>query len=98
VRYLSLFSGIEAATLAAEPIGWTPVAFAEIADFPSRVLAHYWPDVPNLGDVGQITAERVRALGPIEPRERPRSPLLQRRPRLCGSGRHAGWVSNRRTR
>jgi len=36
VRYLSLFSGIEAASVAWEPLGWQPVAFAEIEPFPGR--------------------------------------------------------------
>jgi len=50
VRYLSFCSGIEAATVAWESLNWTPVAFCEIDKFPSRVLAHHYPDVPNLGD------------------------------------------------
>lgn len=54
MRYLSLFSGIEAATVAWEPLGWTPVAFAEIEPFPSALLAHHWPLVPNLGDVVRL--------------------------------------------
>ena len=52
--YISLFSGIEAATVAWEPLGWIPVAFAEVEPFPSAVLAARWPDVPNLGDVTKI--------------------------------------------
>lgn len=51
MRYVSLFSGIEAATVAWEPLGWEPVAFAEIEPFPCAVLEHHWPHVPNLGDV-----------------------------------------------
>jgi len=51
MKYLSVCSGIEAATVAWEPLGWKPVAFAEIEPFPSAVLAHHWPDVPNLGDM-----------------------------------------------
>lgn len=51
MRYLSLFSGIEAASVAWEPLGWEPVAFCEIDAFPSAVLAHRWPHVPNLGDI-----------------------------------------------
>lgn len=60
VRYISLFSGVEAATLAWEPLGWEPVAFAEIEPFPSAVLAHRWPDVPNLGDVTQVDWSKYR--------------------------------------
>jgi DNA (cytosine-5)-methyltransferase 1 len=51
MNYLSVCSGIEAASVAWEPLGWTPVAFAEIEPFPSEVLAHHYPHVPNWGDM-----------------------------------------------
>jgi DNA (cytosine-5)-methyltransferase 1 len=51
VRYLSVCSGIEAATVAWHPLGWEPVAFAEVEPFPSAVLAHHYPNVPNWGDM-----------------------------------------------
>lgn len=51
MRYLSVCSGIEAATQAWHPLGWSPVAFSEIEPFPSAVLAHHYPSVPNLGDM-----------------------------------------------
>ena len=51
MRYLSVCSGIEAASVAWEPLGWAPVAFAEIEKFPSKVLAHHYPGVHNLGDM-----------------------------------------------
>jgi DNA (cytosine-5)-methyltransferase 1 len=51
MRYLSVCSGIEAATCAWHPLGWTPVAFSEIEKFPSAVLAHHYPGVPNWGDM-----------------------------------------------
>ena len=54
MRYVSLFSGIEAATVAWEPFGWKPVAFSEIEPFPCALLADKYPDVPNLGDVTEI--------------------------------------------
>lgn len=60
MRYISLFSGVEAATLAWEPLGWEAVAFAEIEPFPSAVLAHRWPEVPNLGDVTKVDWSRYR--------------------------------------
>jgi len=66
VNYLSLFSGIEAASVAWRPLGWQPVAFAEIEPFPCAVLAHHYPDVPNLGDVTEITIEQIAALGHID--------------------------------
>ena len=66
MRYLSLFSGIEAATVAWEPLGWEPVAFAEFEDFPKAVLSHHYPNIPDLGDVTKITEEQIKALGPID--------------------------------
>lgn len=54
IRYISLFSGIEAASVAWEHLGWTPVAFSEIEPFPCKVLAYRWPHVPNLGDMTKV--------------------------------------------
>ena len=51
VKYLSVCSGIEAATVAWHNMGWTPVAFSDIEPFPSAVLTHHYPHVPNLGDM-----------------------------------------------
>ena len=51
MKYLSVCSGIEAATVAWHPLGWTPVGFGEIEKFPCQVLAHHYPDVPNFGDM-----------------------------------------------
>jgi DNA (cytosine-5)-methyltransferase 1 len=51
MRFISLCSGIDAASVAWKPLGWEPLAFAEIEKFPSAVLAHHYPDVPNLGDL-----------------------------------------------
>lgn len=66
MRYLSLFSGIEAATVAWSSLGWECAAVSEIDSFPSAVLAHHYPNVPNLGDVTQITEERLNELGTID--------------------------------
>ena len=60
VRYLSVCSGIEAASVAWHPLGFTPVAFAEVEKFPSAVLANRWPGVPNLGDMTLIQGEKYR--------------------------------------
>lgn len=49
--YGSVCSGIEAATVAWHPLGWTPAFFSEIEKFPSAVLAQHHPHVPNLGDM-----------------------------------------------
>ena len=54
LTYISLFSGIEAASVAWEPLGFKPLAFAEIDPFPSAVLKERYPNVPNLGDVSTI--------------------------------------------
>ena len=54
MRYLSVCSGIEAASVAWHPLGWEPVAFSEIEPFPCSVLAGRFPDVPNLGDMTQF--------------------------------------------
>ena len=51
MRYLSVCSGIEAASAAWHELGWTPVAFSEIEPFPCAVLAHHHPHVPNWGDM-----------------------------------------------
>ena len=51
MKYLSLCSGIEAATVAWHPLGWEAVAYSEIERFPSEVLAHHYPSTPNLGDM-----------------------------------------------
>ena len=58
--YGSVCSGIEAASLAWQPLGLEAVWFAEIEPFPSAVLAHRYPRVPNLGDMTAIACQ-VRA-------------------------------------
>lgn len=63
MRYLSLFSGIEACSVAWEGLGWQPVAFAEIEPFPNAVLAYHYPNVPNLGDVTKIDKEMLKPFG-----------------------------------
>ncbi len=64
MKFLSVCSGIEAASVAWEPLGWKAAAFAEIEKFPSAVLAHHYPDVPNLGDMTKF--EEWPDLGPID--------------------------------
>jgi DNA (cytosine-5)-methyltransferase 1 len=54
MKYGSVCSGVEAATAAWHPLGWEPKWFSEIEKFPSAVLAHHYPDVPNLGDMTQF--------------------------------------------
>ena len=54
MRYVSVFSGIEAASVAWGPLGWQPVCFCEVDEFPKAVLRHRFPSVPNLGDITKI--------------------------------------------
>ena len=57
MRYGSLCSGIEAASVAWEPLGWQPAWFAEIEPFPCAVLSHHWPHVPNFGDMTRLVGK-----------------------------------------
>jgi DNA (cytosine-5)-methyltransferase 1 len=51
MKFLSICSGIEAASVAFAPLGWKAAAFSEIEPFPNAVLAHHYPDIQNLGDM-----------------------------------------------
>ncbi|XPV77957.1 MAG: DNA cytosine methyltransferase [Desulfovibrio sp.] len=55
--YLSVCSGIEAISVAWELLQFKPLAFSEIEKNPCGVLRHHWPDVPNLGDMQNITQD-----------------------------------------
>ena len=57
ITYGSVCSGIEAATCAWHPLGWKAEWFAEIEPFPSAVLAHRYPETPNLGDMTLLAAQ-----------------------------------------
>jgi DNA (cytosine-5)-methyltransferase 1 len=50
MKYRSVCSGIEGATVAWEPLGFKPVSFAEVDPFCCSLLKHHYPDVPNVGD------------------------------------------------
>lgn len=54
IRFGSVCSGIEAASVAWEPLGYRAAWLSEIEKFPSAILQHHWPTVPNLGDMTQI--------------------------------------------
>lgn len=56
VTFGSVCSGIEAASVAWEPLGWKAEWFCEIEPFPSAVLAHHYPDVANMGDMTRVAA------------------------------------------
>ena len=65
IRFGSLCSGIEAASVAWEYLGWKAAWFSEIDSFPNAVLEHHFPDVPNHGDMqslpGRILNHEVEA-------------------------------------
>ena len=54
MKFGSVCSGIEAASVAWEPLGWKAAWFSEIEPFPCAVLKHHYPDVPNLGDMTKL--------------------------------------------
>ena len=60
MKFVSMFSGIDAASVAWNPLGWEALAFCEIEKFPSAVLAHHYPKVPNLGDVTKANFDGLR--------------------------------------
>jgi DNA-cytosine methyltransferase len=57
MRYLSVCSGIEAATVAWHPLGWEAAAYSEIEAFPRAVLKHHYPDTPLHGDFTTIEGD-----------------------------------------
>ena len=59
MKFGSVCSGIEAASVAWEPLGWEAQWFSEIEQFPSAVLAHRFPSVPNLGDMTKIHETQI---------------------------------------
>jgi DNA (cytosine-5)-methyltransferase 1 len=61
VRYLSVCSGIEAATVAWKPLGWEAVSFSEIEPYCNALLAHHYQDTPNLGDMMEIETDGLSA-------------------------------------
>jgi DNA (cytosine-5)-methyltransferase 1 len=63
VRYGSVCSGIEAATVAWHPLEWSPAFFSEIEKFPRAVLQHHYPNVPLHGDFTTIKGDEY---GPID--------------------------------
>jgi len=61
MRYLSVCSGMEAASVAWHPLGWTPVGFSEIEPFPCAILKHRFPNTPNHGSLTEYQS------WPLEP-------------------------------
>jgi len=54
MKFGSVCSGIEAASVAWTPLGWQAAWLSEIEKFPCEVLKHHYPDVPNLGDMTKL--------------------------------------------
>jgi DNA (cytosine-5)-methyltransferase 1 len=66
MKYGSVCSGIEAASVAWHDLGWEPQWFSEIEQFPSEVLKHRFPTVPNLGDMTTINQNPIANERPID--------------------------------
>jgi DNA-cytosine methyltransferase len=66
MKYGSVCSGIEAASVAWHDLGWEPQWFSEIEQFPSEVLKHRFPTVPNLGDMTTINQNPIADERPID--------------------------------
>lgn len=64
--YGSICSGIEAATVAWEPLGWKPAWFSEIDPFANSMLAHHYPKVENIGDMTEDYAKQTFKKGGID--------------------------------
>lgn len=64
ISFGSICSGIESASVAWEPLGMTPLWFAEIEKFPAAVLAHHWPGVANFGDMCALSAYVASGIAP----------------------------------
>ena len=82
ITYGSVCSGIEAATVAWEPLGWKASWYAEIEPFPSAVLAHHYPDTLNNGDMTRLAAMVLAGKIPVPEVLVSGTPCIQR-------GRHA---------
>lgn len=62
MKYLSVCSGIEAASVAWKDLGWKAVAFSEIESFPSEVLKHHYKETPNLGDMNNYDQWKLESI------------------------------------
>lgn len=54
VKFGSVCSGIEAASVSFAKYGWKATWFSEIEPFASAVLSHHYPNIPNLGDMQKL--------------------------------------------
>lgn len=74
MRFGSVCSGIEAASVAWHPLGWEAAWLSEIEPFPCAVLKHHYPDVPNHGDM-TLLPDRILS-GEVEAPDGPRYKAL----------------------
>ena len=66
MKFLSLFSGIEAASVAWKPLSWECVAVAEVDPFCCALLKERYPNVPNLGDITKIFKTQLEMVAPVD--------------------------------
>ena len=59
MKLLDLFSGIGGFSLGLERAGFETIAFCEIEEYPRKVLAKHWPDVPIAGDIRKLSYNRL---------------------------------------
>lgn len=90
MRFLSLFSGIEAAGTAWKVLGWELAAVAEIESFQNKVTEFRHNTPRNLGDVAKITDDDIASLGQLD-LVVGGSPCQD----LSAAGRRAGLVGER---
>ncbi|MFW0887944.1 UNVERIFIED_CONTAM: DNA cytosine methyltransferase [Pseudomonas sp. JL1] len=67
LQFASVCSGIEAVSVAWKPLGFMPAWFSEIEPFPCAVLAHHYPETPNLGDMTLLDSQVLNDCVPAPP-------------------------------
>ena len=62
MKYLSVCSGIEAASVAWSPLDWECVGLCDFASFPQKVLSHHYPNTPLFSDITKLFESANRNL------------------------------------